>query len=90
MDKSNIQDVIDNNKITFKDNPIIGLHLELNIGTDKTETRSTRELMEMIEDHIGGYLESERLTLLGGKCDIIREENNYGIKIVGGNNYERN
>ncbi|MEX0083145.1 hypothetical protein AB2T90_11990 [Clostridium butyricum] len=83
MDKSNVQDVIAKNKEISKDNPIIGLHLELNIGIDKTETRSTRELMEMIEDDIGGYLESERLTLLGGRCDIIRKENNYGIKIVG-------
>lgn len=83
MDKSNIQDVIDNNKGIFKNNPIIGLHLELNIGTNKTETRNARELMEMIETHIGDYLESKRLTLLGGRCDIIREENNYGIKIVG-------
>lgn len=54
MDKSNIQDVINNNKGTFKDNPVIGLHLELNIGTNKTETRNARELMEMIETHIGG------------------------------------
>lgn len=83
MDKPNIQDVIDNNKGTFKDNPIIGLHLELNIGTDKTETKNARELMEMIENHICDYLESERLILLGGRCDVIRKENKYGIKIVG-------
>lgn len=80
MDKSNVQDVIAKNKEISKDNPIIGLHLELNIGIDKTETRSARELMEMIEDHIGSYLESERLSLLGGRCDAIRKENKYGIK----------
>lgn len=62
---------------------IIGLHFEFNVGVEYGTQciMSYKEIMELVEDKFTKLLEDEDLVSLGGKCEIIRKDNQYGIKV---------
>lgn len=68
--------------MTNKD--IVGLHFEFNVGVElETLAVMTYEsIMKMVEDDVSKYLEEQDLVPLGGKCEFIRKDNEYGIKLV--------
>ena len=42
---------------------------------------SFKDIQELIENKFSELLQDEGLIPLGGKCDFIRKNNEYGIKI---------
>ena len=66
-----------------KENEIIGLHFEFNVGVelDTQYIMSFKDIQELIENKFYELLQDEGLIPLGDKCDFIRKNNEYGIKI---------
>ena len=66
-----------------KDNEIIGLHFEFNVGVELgiQYIMSFKDIQELIENKFSELLQDEGLISLGGKCDFIRKNNEYGIKV---------
>ena len=67
-----------------KDNEIIGLHFEIDVGV-KLGTQSImnfKDIQELIKDKFCELLQDEELIPLGCKCYFIRKNNEYGIKII--------
>ena len=69
-------------KIKNKDD-IIGLHFEFNVGitTDMRDTMTCEDIMKLVEDKFSEMLEEEGLVPLGGKCESIKTDNEYGIRV---------
>ena len=66
-----------------KDNEIIGLHFEFNVGVELgiQYIMSFKDIQELIENKFSELLQDEGLIPLGGKCDFIKKNKEYGIKI---------
>lgn len=63
---------------------IIGLHFEFNVGikTDMRDIITCEDIMKLVEDKFSEMLEEEEgLVPLGGKCESIKTDNEYGIKV---------
>lgn len=64
-------------------NKIIGFSLNLNFGFTNNEKYT--EVIDRIENMIDDLLNDKQdigAVLLGGKAEVIRENNNLGIKII--------
>ena len=66
-----------------KDNEIIGLHFEIDVGLElgTQSIMNFKDIQELIEDKFCELLQDEGVIPLGGKCYFIRKNNEYGIKV---------